>query len=85
MLLFYLYDIFAPTPLCCGLYIREKFAKDGPKVGDAVLGNSWLAIFGGCFGKMSGATFLLFPKDGPKVGDAVLENSWLAIFGGCFE
>jgi hypothetical protein len=31
-------------------YSQTDRAKDGPKVGEAILHNSWLALFGGCFG-----------------------------------
>ena len=84
MLFFINSSVVTCRPLCCGLYFRRKNAKDGPKSWKAVLWNSWLAIFGGCFGKMSESCFYSFRKDGPKSWKAVLWNSWLAIFGGCF-
>jgi hypothetical protein len=40
MLLFYLEEVVTCRPLCCGLYIRGKNAKDGPKVGKVVLKDS---------------------------------------------
>jgi Na+-driven multidrug efflux pump len=37
--------------LCCGVaYSQTDGAKDRAKVGEAILRNSWLAVFGGCFG-----------------------------------
>jgi hypothetical protein len=84
MLWMIFYVLLASLPLCCGLYFRRKNAKDGPKVGKAVFPNSWLAIFGGCFGKCPDRVFIIFAKDCPKVGKAVLPNSWLDVFGGCF-
>jgi hypothetical protein len=57
------------------LYFRRKNAKDGPKVGKAVLPNSWLDVFGGCFGKCPDRVFIIFPKDGRKSWKDVFPNS----------
>jgi len=33
----------------------ERSQKDGPKDGEAVLKNSWMRVFGGCFEKGCGS------------------------------
>jgi len=49
MLLFLIREVVTCRPLCCGLYIRGKNAKDGPKVWKVVLRDSWMGVFWGCF------------------------------------
>jgi len=45
----------ALTALCSGLYIRKKIAERWSKSWKAVLANSWMDVFGGCFEKGCGS------------------------------
>jgi len=64
---------------------------DGPKSWEAVLWNSWMGIFWGCFENMFVVYFSemeqnrLSQPDGPKVVKVVLRDSWMGVFRGCFE
>ena len=51
MLLFLFGDVVTCRPLCCGFANRRKNTKKVANVGKAVCANSWMAVFGGCFGK----------------------------------
>jgi hypothetical protein len=49
MLFFINSSVVTCRPLCCGFVNRQKNTKDGPKVGNVVLWNSWMDVFWGCF------------------------------------
>ena len=57
MLLFLFGGVVTCRPLCCGFANRRKNTKKVANVGKAVCANSWMAVFGGCFGKMSKSIF----------------------------
>ena len=57
MLLFLFWGVVTCRPLCCGFVNRRKNTKKVANLGKAVCANSWMAFFGGCFGKMSKPIF----------------------------